>query len=146
VKKREDQIEGFHMKKTIGVDQMIGLAVASGLGVLIALLDRAELFGDDSSKPTMVLWLACSGILGFALPRSPWLWMVSVGPWLPAMYLILHALDLHPPIKPDTYTSSFMLMAVSLVVCALGSYGGAFVRRITWPPSRSIETLPGTGA
>jgi len=133
------------MKKMIGVERTIGLAVASGLGILIALVDRAEPFGDDSSKSTILLWLACSGLLGFALPRSPWLWAVSVGPWLSAMYLILHALGLHSPIKPDTYTSGLLLMGVSLVVCAVGAYAGAMVRRIVRPPSQSVETLPGTG-
>ena len=133
------------MKKTIGVEQTIGVAVASGLGILIALVDRAEPFGDDSSKSTILLWLACSGLLGFALPRSPWLWAVSVGPWLPAVYLILHALGLHSPIKPDTYTSGLLLMGVSLVVCAVGAYAGALVRRIVRPPSQSVEALSGTG-
>ena len=125
--------------------QTIGLVVASGLGILIAVVDRAEPFGDDSSKSTILLWLACSGLLGVALPRSPWLWAVSVGPWLSAMYLILHALGLHSPMKPDTYTSGLLLMGVSLVVCAVGAYAGALVRRITWPPSQSVEALPGTG-
>jgi hypothetical protein len=133
------------MKKTIGVEQTIGLAVASGLGILIALVDRAEPFGDDSSKSTILLWLACSGVLGFALPRSPWLWAVSVGPWLSAMYLIRHALGLHSPIKPDTYTSGLLLMGVSLVVCAVGAYAGALVRRVIRPPSQPAEALPGTG-
>jgi hypothetical protein len=133
------------MKKTIGVEQMIGLAVASGLGILIALVDRAEPFGDDSSKSTILLWLACGGVLGFALPRSPWLWAVSVGPWLSAMYLILHALGFHSPIKPDTYTSGLLLMGVSLVVCAVGAYAGALARRIIRPPSQPVEALPGAG-
>jgi hypothetical protein len=133
------------MKKTIGVEQMIGLAVASVLGIVIALVDRAEPFGDDSSKSTILLWLACSGVLGFALPHSPWLWAVSVGPWLSAMYLILHALGLHSPIKPDTYTTCLLLMGVSLVVCAVGAYAGALVRHIIRPPSQSVEALPGTG-
>ncbi len=133
------------MKKTIGVERTIGLAVASGLGILIALVDQAAPFGDDSSKSTILLWLACSGLLGFALPRSPWLWAVSVGPWLSAMYLILHALGLHSPIKPDTYTTGLLLMGVSLVICAVGAYAGALVRRIIWPPSHSVEVLAGTG-
>jgi hypothetical protein len=125
--------------------RMISLLVASGLGILIALVDRAEPFGDDSSKSTILLWLVCSGMLGFALPRSPWLWAVSVGPWLPATYLSLHALGLHSPIKPDTYMSGFLLMGVSLVVCAVGAYAGALVRRSVWPPSQSVEAIPGTG-
>jgi hypothetical protein len=134
------------MNKTIGVEQTIGLAVASGLGILIALVDRAEPFGDDSLKSTILLWLACSGLLGFALPRRPWLWAVSVGPWLPAMYLILHALGLNSSMKPDTYTTALLLMVVSVVVCAVGAYAGALVRRIVWPPSRPVEALPGPNA
>ncbi len=133
------------MKKTISVERTVGLAVASGLGILIALVDRAEPFGDDSSKSTILLWLLCSGLLGFTLPRSPWLWAISIGPWLPAMYLILHALGLHSQIKPDTYMSSLLLMGLSLVVCAVGAYAGALVKRTIWPPSQSVEALSGTG-
>jgi hypothetical protein len=140
----ENRSEGSTMKKMIGAERTIGLAVASALGILIALLDRAEPFGDDSSKSTILLWLACSGLLGFALPRRPWLWAIAVGPWLPATYLILHALGLHSPIKPDTYTSSVLLMGVSVVVCAVGAYAGALVRRVVRPPSQSVEALPWT--
>ena len=125
--KMENRSEGSTMKKTIGVERTIGLAVASALGILIALADRAEPFGDDSSKSTILLWLACSGLLGFALPRRPWLWAIAVGPWLPATYLILHALGLHSPIKPDTYTSSLLLMGVSVVVLRGGSLRGSAV-------------------
>ncbi len=134
------------MKQHSGLSQTIGIVVASGLGILIGLVDRAAPFGDDSSKSTIVLWLACSGLLGFAMPRRPWLWAVSVGPWLPAMYLVLQAMGFHSPIKPDTYTTSLLLLGVSLVVCAVGAYGGAFGRRILGPPSRPVETIPGTSA
>jgi hypothetical protein len=134
------------MKTMRGVEQTTAVAVASGLGILIALVDRAAPFGDDSSKSTIVLWLACSGLLGLAMPRRPWLWAVTVGPWLPAMYLVLQAMGLHSPIKPDTYTTSLLLVGVSLVVCAVGAYVGALARRIIGPPSRPVETLPGTGA
>jgi hypothetical protein len=61
------------------------------------------------------------------------------------LYLMLHALGLHSPMKPDTYMSGLLLVGVSLVVCAVGAYAGALVRRIVWPPSQSVEALPGTG-
>jgi hypothetical protein len=119
--------------------------MASGLGIAIALIDRAAPFGDDSAQFTVFLWLVCSGLLGFVMPRRPWLWAVAVGPWLPAMYLVLQVLGLHAPIQPNTYTTSLILIPISLAVCAVGAYAGALARRIIRPPSRAAEALPGTG-
>jgi hypothetical protein len=133
------------MKTMRGFEQTIAVAVASGLGILIGLVDRAEPFGDDSTLSTIALWLACSGLLGFAMPRRPWLWAVSVGPWLPAMYLVLLALGFHDPLHPNnTYTTGLILIGLSLVVCAVGAYAGALVRRIIGPPSRPVEAPAGT--
>ena len=42
-------------------------------------------FGDDTGQFTVFLWLVSSGLLGFVMPRRPWLWAVSIGPWLPLM-------------------------------------------------------------
>jgi hypothetical protein len=127
--------------------QVIGIVIASGLGIVIGLVDGAEPFGDDTTSLTIVLWLACSGLLGLAMPRRPWLWAVSVGPWLPAMYLVRLALGFRDPLHPNnTYATGLILIGLSLVICAVGSYAGAMVRRIVGPPSRPVESLPGTGA
>ncbi len=111
--------------------QSIAIAVASGMGIMVALVDRATPFGDDSSKSTIVLWLVCSGLLGFAIPVRPWRWALFVGPWLPAMYLLLHSLGAANPIHPDTNASSLMLMVFSIAICTVGAYAGAVARRIS---------------
>lgn len=134
------------MKLDTWVSTTIAIALASGLGIAIALIDRAAPFGDDSAQFTVFLWLLCSGLLGFVMPRRPWLWAVAVGPWLPAMYLVLQVLGLHAPIKPDTLTTSLILIPISLAACAVGAYAGALARRILLPPSRATEALPGTGS
>jgi hypothetical protein len=134
------------MKLDTWVSRTIALALASGLGIAIAVIDRAAPFGDDSAQFTVLLWLASSGLLGFVMPRRPWLWAIAVGPWLPAMYLVLQALGLHTTIKPDTFTTSLILIPISLVVCAVGAYAGALARRIMLPPSRAAGVVPGPGA
>jgi hypothetical protein len=133
------------MKQDTWVAWTIAIALASGLGIAIALIDRAAPFGDDSAQFTVLLWLAASGLLGFVLPRRPWLWSVAVGPWLPAMYLVLQGLGLHTTMKPDMFTTSLILIPISLVVCAAGAYAGALARRIILPPSRAAGAVPGTG-
>jgi hypothetical protein len=133
------------MKRDTWVSRTIAITLASGLGIAIALIDRAAPFGDDSSQFTVLLWLVSSGLLGFVMPRRPWLWAVAVGPWLPAMYLVLQVLGLHAPIEPNTFTTSLILIPISLAVCVVGAYAGALARRVIWPPSRAVETLSGAG-
>jgi hypothetical protein len=124
----------------------IAITAASVLGILIAVQDRAAPFGDDSAQFTVLLWLVSSGLLGFIVPRRPWLWAVTVGPWLPAMYVVLQAAGLDAPIHPNTIGTSLILIPVCLGVCAVGAYAGALARRIILPPSRAGEALPDTGA
>ena len=126
------------MKGPIWVGRAIAIGVASGLGIMVAVIDRAAPFGDDSSKSTILLWLACSGLLGFALPSRPWRWSLLVGPWLPAMYLALHALDSPVPINPNTVASILILLPFSLTVCAMGAYAGSMTRRFILPPPSPI--------
>jgi hypothetical protein len=61
------------------------------------------------------------------------------------MYLVLQALGWHVPVHPNTSTTSLILIPVSLGVCAVGAYAGAWARRIILPPSRRREALPGAG-
>jgi hypothetical protein len=134
------------MKRQRWFGRAIAIAVASGLGIMVALVDRAAPFGDDSSKSTIVLWLACSGLLGFAMPVRPWRWALLVGPWLSAMYLMLHALGSPAPINPNTVTGILILLPFSLTVCSVGAYAGALARRLILPPSGSMGALPGAGS
>jgi hypothetical protein len=122
--------------------QATAIAVASGSGMVIAAVDRAAPFGDDSAQFTVLLWLACSSVLGFAMPRRPWLWAVCVGPWLGMLGVVLHVVGSPAHLNPDSYSTSLIVMALSLAVCAVGAYGGALVRRVTWPPARPAEALP----
>jgi hypothetical protein len=133
------------MNEHTWVSRAIAIAVASGLGIAIALTDRVAPFGDDSAQFTSFLWLVSSGLLGFIMPRRPWLWAVAVGPWLPAMYLVLRVLGLHAPIQPNSVTTSLILIPISLAVCAVGAYAGALARRIIKPPSRAAGAFRGTG-
>jgi hypothetical protein len=48
--------------------------------LLAAAAERAAPFEDDSAKSTILLWLLFSGLLGFARPKRPWRWAVSIGP------------------------------------------------------------------
>jgi hypothetical protein len=113
--------------------------------MVIAVQDKAAPFGDDSAQFTVFLWLVSSGLLGFVMPRRPWLWAVCIGPWLPVMYLVLQALGWHVPVHPNTSTTALILLPISLAVCAVGAYAGALARRILRPPSGPAETLPGRG-
>jgi hypothetical protein len=122
-----------------GAGRLGGLVFASGLGILIAVIDRLAPFGDDSGPFTVLLWLVSSGGLGFAMPNRPWRWALTVGPWLPAMYLVLRTLGIHAPIHPETYPTCLILIPVSLVACGLGAYVGALLRRLVGPLSRSGE-------
>ena len=136
---------GIGMQERTWVSRAIALVVASGLGIAIAMTDRAAPFGDDSAMFTSFLWLVSSGLLGFIMPRRPWLWAVAIGPWLPAMYLVLQVLGLPAPIQPNSVTTSLILVPISLAVCAAGAYAGALARRIVRPPSRAAGGFPATG-
>jgi hypothetical protein len=110
-------------------------AVAIALGLATAAFDSAAPFGDDTAKVTLSLWAASAGSLGLAFPRRPWRWAVLVGPWTPALYLMLYALgrpdkSFHPiRIDPDTTATALVLIPLSLAVCAAAAYAGAVVRR-----------------
>ncbi len=111
--------------------------IASGLGLLIAALDTAAPFGDDSSKLTILLWLMAGGSLGFVMPSRPWRWAMLVGPWLPLTHLLAHVLGLPDSIHPNTYATILTLVPVSLAVCSVGAYGGALTRRLLAQPGLS---------
>src|SRR5262249_50367208 len=74
--------------------------------------------------------------------RRPWLWAGAVGPWFPAMSLVLQVLGLPAPIQPNSVTTSLILVPISLAVCAVGAYAGALARRIILPPSRAAGGFP----
>ncbi len=133
------------MKHDMRSSQAAAMAIAAVLGLLIAALDRASLFGDDSAQFTALLWLLSSGLLGFALPRRPWLWASLIGPWLSLTNSVLHVLGLPGSVHPDTYLTILILLPLSLAVCLLGAYVGALARRALQPPSPSPDPSLGTG-
>jgi hypothetical protein len=122
------------MMKATKLAEAVVVAVASGLGILIAVIDLVAPFGDDSSKLTILLWLLASGSLGFAIPRRPWRWAMLVGPWLTLIHLLAHALGLPDSIHPNTNLAILLLLPVSLAVCSVGAYGGALARRLVAQP------------
>jgi len=105
------------------------LVFASAAGLLIAASDLASPFGDDSAQFTVFLWLVSSGVLGFARPVGAWRWAVSLGPWLPLVYLVARLVGRPHAIKPAGYTTILILLPVSIIVCLLGAYGGVLARR-----------------
>lgn len=129
------------MKPDVHRSNALLWVIATVLGMLTAAQDWAAPFGDDSSKSTIVLWLAFSGLLGFADPRRPWLWAVLVGPWLPLMYLVLQAAKLFTWPPPNNDATALILLPVSLVVCAIGSYAGAMLRRISFPAAPAANAF-----
>ncbi|HEV3165106.1 MAG TPA: hypothetical protein VGZ22_13860 [Isosphaeraceae bacterium] len=126
------------------VDTIVGV-IASGFGLMIAAVDVRAPFGDDSAQFTVFLWLVTCGLLGFAVPRRPWLWAILVGPWVPFTYLVLLRSGVLRPAKPIDATD-FILIPACLVVCLVGAYAGALARRAILPPSSSRDTLPGASA
>jgi hypothetical protein len=119
----------------------VALVIAVGLGLLIAAIDIATPFGDDSSQFTVFLWLVSTGILGFAMPERPWRWSLLVGPSLPLTYIGLRIAGLLPRDDRNGYVTYLILVPVSLAVCLLGSYAGSVARRFVMPPSPAPETV-----
>jgi hypothetical protein len=132
------------MKHDSRTSQAIAMVFASISGLVIAALDRASFFGDDSAQFTVFLWLLASGLLGFTRPRRPWLWAVLIGPWLSLTNLVRHVLGLPGSVHPDTYTTILLLLPLSLAICSLGAYGGALARRALLPPSPDPHPATGT--
>lgn len=110
--------------------QMLFPALAIVFGLLVAAFDVAVPFGDDTEKGTVFLWVICCGLLGFLRPTRPWRWACLVGLWVPAAHLVLHALDLPDSINPNDYATILVLVPVSLAICALAAWSGAFVRHL----------------
>ncbi|MFI5460474.1 MAG: hypothetical protein ACHRXM_34085 [Isosphaerales bacterium] len=119
----------------------VAQAIAAGLGLVIAAIDVAAPFGDDSSQFTVFLWLVSSGLFGFAMPQRPWRWAVLIGPMLPLTYLILRVAGRLPRDDRNGYLTYLILIPVSLAACLLGCYVGAAARRLVMPPSSAPETI-----
>jgi len=119
----------------------VAQAIAAGLGLVIAAIDVAAPFGDDSSQFTVFLWVVSSGLFGFAMPQRPWRWAVLIGPILPLTYLVLRVAGLLPRDDRNGYLTYLILVPVSLAVCLVGSYVGAAARRLVMPPSSTPEAL-----
>jgi len=117
------------------------MAIAAGLGLVIAAIDMAAPFGDDSSQFTVFLWLVSSGLLGFAMPQRPWRWAALIGPMLPLAYLVRRVAGFLPHDDRNGYSTYLILVPVSLAACLLGTYVGAAARRVVMPPSSTPEAV-----
>jgi hypothetical protein len=129
------------MKSGARVLGLVAMAIAVGLGLVIAAIDLAAPFGDDSSQFTVFLWLVSSGLLGFGMPQRPWRWAVLIGPTLPLAYLVLRVAGLLPRDDRNGYSTYLILVPISLAVCLLGTYVGAAARRLVMPPSSTPEAV-----
>jgi len=129
------------MRGDARVFKLLALAIAAGLGLVIAAVDMAAPFGDDSSQFTVFLWLVSSGLLGFAMPQRPWRWAALIGPMLPLTYLIRRVAGFLAPDDRNGYSTYLILVPVSLAVCLLGAYVGAAARRVVMPPSSTPEAV-----
>jgi hypothetical protein len=109
------------------------LLVAAVLGLVIAAIDLAAPFGDDSGQFTVFLWLVASGLLGFAMPAQPWRWAAIMGPVLPLTYLVMKATGHLPRDDRNGYGTYMILIPISLAVCLLGTYAGVAARRLVIP-------------
>ena len=108
---------------------LAGYSIAIVLGLAVAFVDLAAPFGDDSSKLTLLLLIAFSGVLAFVQPKRPWRWGILIGIWLPLVSLAAHALGLTSYIHPNTWAAIFLLIPFSLVVCLIAACCGSLARR-----------------
>jgi len=129
------------MRGDVRVRRPLALAIAAGLGLVIAAIDMAAPFGDDSSQFTVFLWLVSSGLLGFAMPHRPWRWAVLIGPMLPLASFVRRVAGFPPPDDRNGYSTYLILVPVSLAVCLLGTYVGALARRLVMPPASTPDAV-----
>jgi len=88
------------------------LAVAAGLGFLIAWVDSRPTWDDAGITAGAILLL--TGLLGLRNPQRPWVWALAVGIWIPAQDILLH--------------HNYGLSPV-IVIAFIGAYTGALVRK-----------------
>ncbi len=86
-----------------------------------AFLARFELHTDDTGVEVFLI-LAVTFLLGCLHPRRAWQWALLVGAWIPAADLAFGRQGLR---------GAALLMAFVSAVGFVGSYAGAFARRIT---------------
>ncbi len=99
-------------RQTLGV-----LAAAAAVGVAIAWVDSRPNW-DDTGISAGALLLS-SAVFGAAAPRTPWLWALAVGLWIP-LFGILR----------DHNYSVILVLAFTFA----GAYIGAGLRRLFAPP------------
>ena len=78
------------------------------LGLLIALVDSSP--GWDDTAVTAAAVFVCCGLLGALHPARPWLWVLAVGAWIPALGIV----------QDWNYAS-----LLALVLALSGAYAGA---------------------
>jgi hypothetical protein len=93
--------------------QKVLLAVAVGLGLLIACVDSRPNW-DDTGVTAAAILVSC-GLLGAASPGRPWLWALAVGLWIPILGI--------------TRTRNFGAL-LALLFAFAGAYAGMAVRKL----------------
>ncbi|MFO0906973.1 MAG: hypothetical protein U0794_01185 [Isosphaeraceae bacterium] len=116
------------MNASSGSLSRLAWPLAVGFGLFVALVDRTALWGDDSEKLTILLWLFGSAGLGFLAPARPWRWAVIVGPMLPIV-MVGEAIFAPGRQAKPLVMMDLLLVPVSLAFCLIGVYAGSVFRQ-----------------
>jgi hypothetical protein len=92
----------------------ITIIIAVSIGIIIGWIDSRPHW--DDTGITVGLVVISTFIIGFISPRRPWIWAISVGIWIPVWNIFLH----------NNYGS-----LIALVIAFIGSYSGAFIRKLS---------------
>ena len=91
----------------------ITIILALFLGIMIGWIDSRPNW--DDTGITVGLVVISTFIIGFIFPRRPWIWAITVGIWIPMFDVLLQG----------NYGS-----IIALIISFIGSYSGAFIRKI----------------
>lgn len=116
----DDEHQARRQREAFWAPAVMGLAVLAGL--CIAYVDSRPHW--DDTGITVFLMLSAAFVLGFALPRWPWLWAVGIGAWIPLGTIVRTG-------KPGA-----AVMFVIVLFPMAGAYAGAIlrktIRRLVW--------------
>ena len=92
--------------------QYVCFTIASAFGLALAYVDSRPNW-DDTGVLAAALLIG-SGLFGALRPRTPWLWALAIGLWIPAINII----------RTQNYGSM-----LALALAFVGAYAGAGIRR-----------------
>jgi hypothetical protein len=96
--------------------QYLCFAIALALGLVLAYVDSRPNW-DDTGVMAAALLIGC-GIFGALRPRTPWLWALAIGLWIPAIGII----------RTQNYSA-----LIALAIAFAGAYAGMGIRRALAP-------------